>query len=377
MPCRSSRPPRSGGRGGRPCDTNGGTLPTTSSGLWRAVVERVPAGSPALPRRRRLRRRQLPGGGAGRGEPDPGLRQRLRQRSATADLLAVAANLQLKMGIRVLDDARIGELTDVSRFVAEVCNLAPEAHRAYVGNFASPKGGLHVSAVVPDVPGLRAHRSPGRRKRPPPAHSTSRERDAAGTGGTLGLEIDDAQIGAALERLKQLEFRGATPSRPRRVAPVAAARGEGWRRAYSSRSPSGPFVEESSGEPRRSDVRVEVDGERVVPLPRAWPRRLALPGAAGWPRPTYPDIAAFHLTDYKVHILDPAPPPRRRCACSSRRRTHVVVDDVGCRRTSSRRPGGRCSTRWWSASCATRSSRSRKSGNEALRVRSKSLENVP
>jgi 2-isopropylmalate synthase len=50
-----------------------------------------------------------------------------------------------------------------------------------------------------------------------------------------------------------------------------------------------------------------VDGERVVAaaegrgpvdsLYRAL--RVAL-------RPTYPEIAAFHLTDYKVHILDPA-----------------------------------------------------------------------
>jgi 2-isopropylmalate synthase len=125
---------------------------------------------------------------------------------------------------------------------------------------------------------------------------------------TLGLEIGDAQIGAALERLKHLEFEGYSFEAADGSLELLLQEAKGWRQGYFQPISFRAIVEEAAGEPlAEATVRVEVDGERVVAaaeghgpvdaLYRAL--RVAL-------RPTYPEIAAFHLTDYKVHILDPA-----------------------------------------------------------------------
>jgi 2-isopropylmalate synthase len=296
------------------CDTNGGTLPDEVERTVGAVVARLPgrvaghfhddAGCGVANSLAAVRAgaSQIQGCVNGYGE-----------RCGNADLLAVAANLQLKMGIQVLDDARIGELTDVSRFVAEVCNLAPEAHRAYVGNFAfAHKGGLHVSAVVRTA---RAYEHIDPRVVGNDRHLLTSDLSGAATlrarAATLGLQIEDAQIGAALERLKHLEFEGYSFEAADGSLELLLHEAKGWRQAYFQPLSFRAIIEETSHEPAEASaeatVRVEVDGERVVAaaeghgpvdsLYRAL--RVAL-------RPTYPDIAAFHLTDYKVHILDPA-----------------------------------------------------------------------
>jgi 2-isopropylmalate synthase len=296
------------------CDTNGGTLPDEVERTVGAVVAGLPgrvaghfhddAGCGVANSLAAVRAgaSQIQGCVNGYGE-----------RCGNADLLAVAANLQLKMGIQVLDDAKIGELTDVSRFVAEVCNLAPEAHRAYVGNFAfAHKGGLHVSAVVRTA---RAYEHIDPRIVGNDRHLLTSDLSGAATlrarAATLGLEIEDAQIGAALERLKHLEFEGYSFEAADGSLELLLHEAKGWRQGYFQPISFRAIVEEASNEPAEASaeatVRVEVDGERVVAaaeghgpvdsLYRAL--RVAL-------RPTYPDIAAFHLTDYKVHILDPA-----------------------------------------------------------------------
>ena len=296
------------------CDTNGGTLPDEVERTVGAVVAELDgrvaghfhddAGCGVANSLAAVRAgaSQIQGCVNGYGE-----------RCGNADLLAVAANLQLKMGIQVLDDAKIGELTDVSRFVAEVCNLAPEAHRAYVGNFAfAHKGGLHVSAVVRTS---RAYEHIDPRIVGNDRHLLTSDLSGAATlrarAATLGLEIEDAQIGAALERLKHLEFEGYSFEAADGSLELLLHQAKGWRQGYFQPISFRAIVEEASNEPAEpsaeATVRVEVDGERVVAaaeghgpvdsLYRAL--RVAL-------RPTYPDIAAFHLTDYKVHILDPA-----------------------------------------------------------------------
>src|SRR5205085_7662630 len=153
------------------------------------------------------------------------------ERCGNADLLAVAANLQLKMGIQVLDDDRMAELTDVSRFVAEVCNLPPEAHRAYVGNFAfAHKGGLHVSAVVRTA---RAYEHIDPRAVGNDRHLLTSDLSGAATlrasAATLGLEMDDTQIGAALERLKRLEFEGYSFEAADGSLELLLREAKGWR----------------------------------------------------------------------------------------------------------------------------------------------------
>lgn len=71
------------------------------------------------------------------------------ERCGNADLAVIIADLQLKMGIRVLTDEQLRSLMEVSRAISEIANVVPDDRQPYVGNSAfAHKGGVHVSAVA-------------------------------------------------------------------------------------------------------------------------------------------------------------------------------------------------------------------------------------
>jgi 2-isopropylmalate synthase len=71
------------------------------------------------------------------------------ERCGNVDLAVVIADLQLKMGIRVVTDEQLRLLTEISRTISEVANIVPNDRQPYVGNSAfAHKGGVHVSAVA-------------------------------------------------------------------------------------------------------------------------------------------------------------------------------------------------------------------------------------
>lgn len=70
------------------------------------------------------------------------------ERTGNADLFAVTANLQTKLGIEILSPEQLQESVRVSHAIAEIANLAPNSHQAYVGTSAfAHKAGLHASAL--------------------------------------------------------------------------------------------------------------------------------------------------------------------------------------------------------------------------------------
>jgi 2-isopropylmalate synthase len=232
------------------------------------------------------------------------------ERCGNADLLAVAANLELKMGITSLPAGHVSQLTDVSRFVAEVCNQQPEAHRPYVGHAAfAHKGGLHVSAVV-RTPVSYEHVDP--RLVGNDRHLLTSDLSGAATlrarAATLGLELDDATIRSALDRLKRLEFEGYSFEAADGSLELLLREAMGWRQGYFHPLGFRTIVEESvNGQPTaEATVRLEVAGERMVAAAEGQGPVDALSKALRVAlRPVYPAVGAVHLTDYKVHIIDP------------------------------------------------------------------------
>jgi 2-isopropylmalate synthase len=72
----------------------------------------------------------------------------LGERCGNANLCIVIPNLSFKMGFDVISPKSIKSLTEVSRYVFEVGNLAPAMNMPYVGGSAfAHKGGLHVDAL--------------------------------------------------------------------------------------------------------------------------------------------------------------------------------------------------------------------------------------
>jgi 2-isopropylmalate synthase len=70
------------------------------------------------------------------------------ERAGNADLVAIIPALKLKMGLDCVTDEQLSRLTETAHFVAEVANMAPDAHQPYVGHSAfAHKGGMHLAAV--------------------------------------------------------------------------------------------------------------------------------------------------------------------------------------------------------------------------------------
>jgi len=71
------------------------------------------------------------------------------ERSGNADLIAIIANLKLKMGRDCIPDDKLKELTHVSHFVSEISNLKPRQDQPYVGESSfAHKGGMHINAIM-------------------------------------------------------------------------------------------------------------------------------------------------------------------------------------------------------------------------------------
>jgi 2-isopropylmalate synthase len=71
------------------------------------------------------------------------------ERVGNCNLVSVIPNLQLKMGYTCLPEGQLARLTEVSRFVSETANLAPDPRQPFVGASAfAHKGGIHVAAIL-------------------------------------------------------------------------------------------------------------------------------------------------------------------------------------------------------------------------------------
>jgi 2-isopropylmalate synthase len=90
------------------------------------------------------------------------------ERCGNVDLVSVIGNLQAKLGYSCVPSESIQSLTELSRFVSEVANVAPLNQQPFVGKSAfAHKGGVHVSAIQKD-PSAYEHLAPetvGNRRR--------------------------------------------------------------------------------------------------------------------------------------------------------------------------------------------------------------------
>jgi 2-isopropylmalate synthase len=236
------------------------------------------------------------------------------ERCGNADLFAVVANLEQKLGRAVLPTGRLSELGRVAHAVAEVANITPDAHQPYVGASAfAHKAGLHASGVRID-PDLYQHIDPGavgndmRTLVSEMAGRASIELK----GRELGLDLsgDNELLGRVVDRVKDLESRGysfeaADASFELLLRTEAAGEQtkffdvESWRVIVEQRA-DGSHVCEATVKLHASDKRIVETGEGNGPvnaLDRALRQALER---------MYPELATLELVDYKVRILEGA-----------------------------------------------------------------------
>jgi 2-isopropylmalate synthase len=232
------------------------------------------------------------------------------ERCGNANLSAIIPDLELKFGLRCLPEGKLKELYDVSHFVAEVANLAPDEHMAYVGRSAfAHKGGIHVAAVRRN-PRSYQHIEPelvGNEMRVVVSELSGRG-NLLSKAEELGLgEIGKDEVSAALGRIKALESVGFSFEASEASVVMLMRREEaGYQPPFElvdyvvmveNRQGRGTFAE--------ANVKIRIDGEIVHTAAEGNGPVNALDAALRKAlSPVYPQVNDFHLSDYKVRILD-------------------------------------------------------------------------
>lgn len=237
------------------------------------------------------------------------------ERTGNADLFAVVGNLVAKLDLPVLPPAALAELTRVSHALAEIANIAPDTHQAYVGTSAfAHKAGLHASAIKVD-PDLYNHTDPatvGNDMRVLVTEMAGRASIEL-KGRELGLDLagrGDA-VSTVTRRVKELEARGWS-FEAADASFELLMRGE-----LESVPPGPPFSLESyrvvvdhraDGEViAEATVKVRVAGERVISTAEGNGPVNALDAALRLAlRPFLPWLDTVELADYKVRIIPAA-----------------------------------------------------------------------
>jgi 2-isopropylmalate synthase len=233
------------------------------------------------------------------------------ERCGNANMVSILANLALKTDLALVPagGGELANLTDLSRSVAEIANLAPNDWQPYVGRSAfAHKGGVHGAAVA-KVERSYQHVDPG-------AVGNEGRLVVSELGGRANTAIRAEQLGHRLEGvdpkqlstlIKRLEheglsFEGAEASFELLI-----------RRHQAGYAP--PFkildytclVEQRDARDLRAEatVKVEVDGEILHTAADGNGPVNALDAALRKAlRAFYPVLDAVHLYDYKVRILD-------------------------------------------------------------------------
>ncbi len=232
------------------------------------------------------------------------------ERCGNANLCSIISDLELKMGLGCLPEGNLPKLYEVSHFVAEVANLAPDEHLAYVGKSAfAHKGGIHVAAM---------RRTEKSYQHIDPARVGNEMRvvvsELSGRGNLLskaeeyGLDVNGgAEVAVVLNEIKALEAQGFSfEAAEASVAMMMKRQQPGYTPPFElidfsvnveHRQGRGIFAE--------ATVKVRVDGDvlhtaaegngPVNALDLALRKALI---------PRYPAITHFQLADYKVRILD-------------------------------------------------------------------------
>jgi len=236
------------------------------------------------------------------------------ERCGNANLCTVIPNLQLKMGYRCIAPEQLSQLTELSRQVSEIVNLAPDDHAPFVGASAfAHKGGIHVSAVQRN-PATYEHIAPesiGNHRRIVISEQAGMSNIIAKVENFgICLRKDDAACRQILQKTKELEqigyqFESAEASFELLVREALGDRPQFFaiKNFYVYCSSDTNHLTGSVNS--QATVKVVVnDVEQLTAAEGSGPVAaldLALRKAL---INFYPEIADFYLTDYKVRILN-------------------------------------------------------------------------
>jgi 2-isopropylmalate synthase len=238
------------------------------------------------------------------------------ERCGNANLCTLIPNLQLKLGYACVEPSQLAQLTVSSRLISEVVNLAPDDHAPFVGLSAfAHKGGIHVSAV---------ERNPLTYEHLQPELVGNHRRivisDQAGLSNVLikarsfGINLDKQNPACRqiLQHLKALEYQGYQFEAAEASFELLMREALGQRQQFFTIKDFHVYCNmlhevghNNQGSQAVATIKVTVNGKDVLEAAEGNGPVSALDAALRKAlKNDYPQISTFHLTDYKVRILD-------------------------------------------------------------------------
>jgi len=294
------------------CDTNGGSMPWEVADLVQKVLQAFPQAQIGIHTHNDSElavANSLAAVQAGAVQVQ-GTVNGYGERCGNANLCSIIPDLELKMGLSCLpDSSRLPSLTQLSRVVAEIANLAPDDHAAYIGKSAfAHKGGIHVAAIRRNVDSYQ-HINPalvGNEMR-------ILVSDLSGKGNILSkaeemaLEVTGEEANQVLADIKRLESEGYVFEGAEASIAVRLHRAKPGYAPLFHLVDFTVIVEDRRGRGHISEamIKLEIGGDIVHTAAEGNGPVNALDMALRKAlMPHYPQIAEFQLVDYKVRILD-------------------------------------------------------------------------
>lgn len=232
------------------------------------------------------------------------------ERCGNANLASVIGNLKLKLRIDCISEAKLKELTDTSRFVAEISNVKQQENQPFVGNSAfTHKAGVHINAIMKN-PVTYEHIDP---------HTVGNKRrllvsELSGKSSILlraeALELDlkkeAPKTKKILNLLQKLEHEGYHFEAAEGSLELLLKRAfKKYKRFFELEGFK--VVTEHKGNRLLSEATIKVKVNRVVEHTAAegdGPINALDNALRKALLEFYPSLAEMHLTDFKVRVLD-------------------------------------------------------------------------
>ena len=290
------------------CDTNGGSLPGAVArvvGAVRSALPEVALGIHTHNDAECAVANSLVAVEAGATQVQ-GTMNGVGERTGNANLVSVIAGLQLKLGLRVLEDAQLARLTETAHFADELLNRAPDPNQPYVGkNAFAHKAGLHAAGVRSEARAFE-HVEPAQVGNANDVLVSELAGRATVTekAESVGVDVDPVRV---LERVKALEhagyqFEAADGSFELLLRKEAGVyeplfRLESWRVIVEQRADGRVETE--------ATIKIWVDGERYVRTAEGNGPVHALDAALRLAiAEIHPHLRDIELVNFKVRILD-------------------------------------------------------------------------
>jgi 2-isopropylmalate synthase len=233
------------------------------------------------------------------------------ERCGNANLISIIPLLKLKLGIDCISDLALRELTEISRFIAEIANMKPVDSQPFAGNSAfAHKAGVHVNAILKNSRTYE-HMDPsliGNHRRlliselsgKSTIFQKAQEMD-------LGLGKDDEQGKSMLKVIQDLENKGYHFEAAEASLELFMKRAMKKFKSFFELEDFRVIIEKKHDGKMTSEATIKLkvgkdvehtasqgDGP-VNALDSALRKALTS---------FYPKLAEMHLTDYKVRVLD-------------------------------------------------------------------------